>query len=450
MNCFRTTVRRALDRPRRLTIGRRAGPVLALALAATLLLSALGPPAPVAAQSAAAARLQLVVQQIKIHDDRDLIGVGEMKLVVSIRRCPEGIPAPCSYPEPDFMVEAETHFRTSTGDTVTLDRSVPGYGDYMLGDISYALGFAVNAGQQSAVHFQMTELDGLGGWSDFQDMGDVFHTLDTGEHGLGLGTHTRRSLKEEQYQWGDFTVTYEIRRVPLPDLEPVNIKVHDLPGSAKKLVCMAVLNREVDDAGPFEVALRVDGVVPPGGVATAGRLASGDAGELCVEVALPTSGQHRLAAVVDAPHAVPEFNEANNLYEQPYTAPNATSSPAPASSPAQTQADLIVSAIRVNGQVPDGKDDCKDGKNDLAMVVKNGGAAAAGSFQVRLQVDGGEAHEASVPGLEAGEEREVRFDDLRLRKGERKLTATADAKGAVAESNEENNERKVTAGCKDD
>ena len=53
----------------------------------------------------------------------------------------------------------------------------------------------------------------------------------------------------------------------------------------------------------------------------------------------------------------------------------------------------------------------------------------------------------SGDGLEAGKEREVRFDDVRLKKGERTLTALVDAKGAVAESNEDNNELKVTARC---
>jgi subtilase family serine protease len=44
----------------------------------------------------------------------------------------------------------------------------------------------------------------------------------------------------------------------------------------------------------------------------------------------------------------------------------------------------------------------------------------------------------------------VSFDDVRLRKGERTLTATADAKEQVAESGEGNNALSVTARCKDD
>ena len=39
-------------------------------------------------------------------------------------------------------------------------------------------------------------------------------------------------------------------------------------------------------------------------------------------------------------------------------------------SPSASQADLTVGAIKINGQVPDGKDDCKDGKNTVTVVVK--------------------------------------------------------------------------------
>jgi subtilase family serine protease len=69
---------------------------------------------------------------------------------------------------------------------------------------------------------------------------------------------------------------------------------------------------------------------------------------------------------------------------------------------------------------------------------------------VRLKVD--EANggpEQAVTGLEAGKVREVKFENVRLNKGEHTLTAVADAKDAVDESDEENNDRDVTARCKD-
>ena len=55
-----------------------------------------------------------------------------------------------------------------------------------------------------------------------------------------------------------------------------------------------------------------------------------------------------------------------------------------------------------------------------------------------------------MDGLEAGQEHEVRFDDVRLNEGERTLLVIADANKGIAESKEDNNELKVTARCKDD
>jgi len=420
--------------------------VVALPLAASLLLVTLPPPEPAVAQSKEEARLHIAVQQVKIHDDREgaLSGQGEIDLWVEIWECPEWAPLPCSdhrYSGPS-IAHASRRFSGATGDTVTLDQVVPREFE----------GFAVYPGYHYVVQFGMIESDDV--WSLGEEMGQVYHVLGTGERGLGLGTHTARS----SYNFsgagraGDFTITYEIRRAPLPDLRPVGIKVHDLPAGTEKLVCMAFQNAEAGDAGPFEVALYVDHVGPSRRSVTAGRLPPGTSAELCVETALPNSGQHVLAVVVDEPRALTEFNETNNVYEQPYTGPNAATSPTASPTSSPSLPDLTIGAIRVNGRAPDGKDDCKEGKNDVTVVVKNAGAADAGAFVVRLQVDGesGSGIEKSVPGLEAGQEREVRFEDVRLKKGERKLAATADAGKAVTEADEANNALTVSAGCKDD
>jgi subtilase family serine protease len=55
-----------------------------------------------------------------------------------------------------------------------------------------------------------------------------------------------------------------------------------------------------------------------------------------------------------------------------------------------------------------------------------------------------------VAALDAGKQVNVAFDDVRLGKGEHKLTATADSKTAVNESKEGNNQMAVTVGCKDE
>jgi len=80
------------------------------------------------------------------------------------------------------------------------------------------------------------------------------------------------------------------------------------------------------------------------------------------------------------------------------------------------------------------------------------GLRTATRFIVRLQVgdDEDEAKEKSITELGAGKEQEVRFDDMRLKKGRQQLTATVDSKKSIAEADEDNNEEKVTVDCRDD
>ena len=69
---------------------RRAVP--ALGLAGALVLATLGPPTPVGAAADPedlAARLQIVVKEIYILDDRDWWGAGELTLLTRVVRCPD-------------------------------------------------------------------------------------------------------------------------------------------------------------------------------------------------------------------------------------------------------------------------------------------------------------------------------------------------------------------------
>src|SRR5215212_7876108 len=88
-------------------------------------------------------------------------------------------------------------FNAGTGDTVTLDRPVPRLGDRMWGgNTSEDRGFAVYAGERYVVQFDMDEWDAAEPFGTDEYMGYAFHFLDTGELGLGIGTHTARSLKD--------------------------------------------------------------------------------------------------------------------------------------------------------------------------------------------------------------------------------------------------------------
>jgi hypothetical protein len=444
----------------------------AFSLAAGLLGSSLGAAVPAFADDPIvrdhrdpSARLQLEIKRVIVHDDMDW-GNGEVNIRYQVRTqigtCAPDEQWTCG----PIVVEGKVpQFTATDGWVQTINRIVPAQGDTLLdSSVGPGIGIPIRPGAWYGLKIVGTESD------TFSDdrMGEVRMNIIAEDGHIREGTFTQRSdsscnkyplessfctpPSSGEVTGGDgaFSVEFTIRHEPLPDLRPVNIKVLDLPGNAKKSVCMAVQNIELGFPGPFELALQIDGVVPPGGRATAGNMTPGTSGELCVEVALPTSGQHQLAVVADEPNTVLEYNETNNVYQQAYAAPpRLVPSTEPGGSPAVDQADLAVSAIRINGQTPDGKNDCEAGKNDVAVLIKNGGGTSAGSFAVQLAVDGSDVATESAAKLDAGAEREIRFDDIRLREGVRTLSAKVIG-DQLDESNEDNNTRKATAKCKGD
>ncbi len=421
----------------------------AVALAATLLAS----PAPTGAQVVGRnyvpeARIQIVLNKVYIKNDNDP-GAGEMWFQVRLN-CFQVL-MPC-LGQPSINLDGyERNFSASSGDTLWFNVVLPQSTESMnpLWGIEVETGYPLTSYQRYTVGIHMWEKDSLGDWDD---LGSLELPVNK-ENGWGIGAYPLWS--GDNYQIG-----LEIRPSPLPDLRVSSIKIYDLPGSPKKLVCMGVQNIGVVDAGPFEVVLDIvpaDGGAVSSANVFAGGLRARDGGDICIETVLPASGEHELGAAANPVAVIREFNHLNNFFKQPYTAPKASVSPTPSPAPAQSQpqpqaqADLIVTAIRLNGHVPDGKDDCKAGRNAVAVVVKNGGTEKAGSFAVRLVVDGDdeEAKEKLVADLAAGQEREVRFDDVRLKKGGHNLTASVDPKGAVAEAKEDNNDLFVDARCKE-
>jgi len=438
-----------------------------LGLAAALLLTGVGGPAPAAAQGpiihdhrmggAPVARVQVIMHSVKILDDRDgrFAGQGEFKFWYTLV-CAE-VTAKCLGENEIFLDGYERNFKASTGETFDLKQTtLPIDGSpHPYYNATAATGYPLYPGHNYRLRWGMEEYDAV---TNPEQMGDFRHHM-TPENGWGVGVHTMRSVHNDGSP-GDFALTYEVRPMPLPDLRPVNIKVEDIPGSTKKHVCTAVQNIELGNVGSFEVSLHLDGSALFGGVASAPGLTPGNHTEVCAEPELPTSGEHKLMAMVDLSQAITEYNEGNNTFERSYTGTAPAAGPVPSPGPiliagqnkaeGQDQADLTVSAIKVNGRVPDGKDDCKDGKNAVAVLVKNAGTTKAGAFAVRLGVDDGEAIEEAVDGLEAGKEREVRFGDIRLKKGEHQLAATVDPKTAIDEFDDGNNGRTVTATCRAD
>jgi hypothetical protein len=101
--------------------------------------------------------------------------------------------------------------------------------------------------------------------------------------------------------------------------------------------------------------MEVDGAIPTGGFTQAGGLASGQAGDLCVQLTLPP-GQHRLAAIVDAALSVPEVRENNNRYEQSVVARIISDSDDPSAHPTEgtTQTGQSVPVIQPTPSAPTG------------------------------------------------------------------------------------------------
>jgi hypothetical protein len=412
------------------------------------------------------ARIQLVLKGVHVLDDNDP-GDGEMIFQTSFVCL--AAPSPCLGNTSAGLDFYEKRFDAGADETYILNQTLPRVNESLnpLSDASVQVGYPIYSGQRYEFRFSLDEHDLF---SSDDRLGTVTVTLGQ-ENGWGLGTHTVRSLKGNDP--GDYEIEYEIRPTPLPDLQPTSIEVVHLAGSTDDVVCMAVVNRGALDAGPFQVALLLNSVSPPIGTVEGGGLPSGQLGKLCLHADLPKVGVHQLAAIVDAPRGIAEESEINNRLDYAYdpkainasrptgpligvstdsgsgTNPPPMPTPTPTPSPSPSLPDLAVSAIRVNGQVPDGKHDCQDGKNDITVVIKNAGPANAGPFAVELAVGKTVAANKSVSGLEAGKEREVHLDGVRLARGEHALAVTADSNEIVVESNEGNNTLVVTATCKD-
>jgi hypothetical protein len=451
---------------RRSSSGRaRRSAIAALSLCLIVLATSFGHSAPARADHREdhqpVARLQIVITRVYIANDRDRFGAGEMTLEAAVIRCPSSV---CQWPQVantgQVLAYARRGFSASSGDTVPLDRVLPGAEDRILEgyEASGEIGLAVYEGERYLLRFDMSDDDPSG--SDY--LGRALLPF-VAEGNWEIGSHSIWSQKTEEGVRGDYRIDVEIRRAPLPNLRPSIFRKPD--GSGDFLYCAEVVNDGELASEPFQLGVYFQGarqrtITSPSALDVQQRY------EHCLARSELPEEEHDLEFRVDPDRRIAERDELDNAYRWKMMAVQGASggqgatspqTPQPPSTPAQpsptpAQADLTVTAIKVRGTVPDGKDDCKEGKNDVAVVVRNGGAAGAGPFTVRLVVDGegDEAEERTVATIDAGQEREVRFDDVRLKKGQRTLTATADAAKAVAERNEDNNERTVTATCKDD
>lgn len=402
------------------------------------------------------ARVRLIIRNITIHNDQDW-GKGDISIRTRISTGRPGCnPGGCTR----MLVDSTfPEFEASDGDVVQFDRFIPAFGDTVFNnETSPEIGFPVDLDNGYDILITGTEIDTV----DDDFLGTLSVKLLDPSNQIRFGVFTERSIGLCKRSGGNpcasnipgsFSVEYEIRSAPLPDLRPVDIKVLNVAGSTDRQVCTTVQNAGVGDVSAFQITIQADGVTPTGGRYAAGRVASGQAAEMCAQMELPAaSGPHELVAMLDEPRAIPESVETNNRYvESIAIARTEDSQPTPTPAPPADQADLVVSTIKVNGKTPDGSEDCKDGKSGISAIVRNSGVRDADTFLVRLVVDGnqGEAVERSVGGLKDGKEQEVRFGDVRLKKGDHALVVTVDQKNGVTESNEGNNMLDITASCSD-
>jgi hypothetical protein len=408
------------------------------------------------------ARLQIVINKVIVHDISEPIYESntELYLLAFLERVDPSCPA---YSLDEECLSGLAHvyispMSLSEGESRDVNRVIPLTEDSSVSDgsISTAFGVPVYRGQRYRLIIIGQDQDTVPGFDDF--MGRVDRIISEGDNWIAP-PHTQRAIMDDsgkgQGEPGKFSVEYEIRRIPLPDLEPTAIKVLQLAGSPDDVVCMSVLNRGSENAGPFEVWLTVDGAIPPLGKTEAGQLPSGQFGELCVNVKLPETGTYNLSAIVDWPRGTFEENDTNNRFDLRYTAPqNATGgAPTPTPSPGTQQADLFASGISVKGEQSGGTSGCDPGRNDITVFIKNLGGAPATNFIVHLQAkpddkdDDDVSEEKPVTTLNPGSDQEVHFDDVNLKRGFYDLKATVDSKKSVSESDEDNNEFKLTVNC---
>jgi hypothetical protein len=469
------------------TIARRALP---LAFAASLVMPGLVPPDQALAEEPvvrdhrdSTTHVQLVIKRMLVHDDLDW-GDGDVSTTVRVVSQPDDCPA-CAA---DLIMTTIPEFSATDGQAVQINRIVPSAGDSIMdASVAPSVGIPIKTGFRYTLAVFAREVDP----AEDDIMGALFEDIVNDDGEIRFGTFTARAWgacnQVPLYPQfcrpdvpGAYSVEYEIRRTPLPDLQPTAFRVaEDRPGDRDDLICFTVKNRGPVASAPFLVRTAIDGTEGSTRDTPAAGLAAGESREQCTGQLLPSSGTHRATVQTDPSDTMVEMDERNNelvvgldrtsagQVRAPVGAGNATtdasdSAPAgdgpiiviraatPTPPPVftrPTQADLTVSAVKVNGEAPDGKSDCKDGKNAVAAVVKNSGPADAEGFVVRLTVDGSQVGEQTMDRLLAGQEREVTFEGVSLKTGTRKLAVAVNANGTVSESNEENNGRTVTAAC---
>jgi hypothetical protein len=469
-----------------------AGILVILALASFLFAPALGLVATAWAEDPPVhvpeTRLQLVVKRVHVFDDEDWIGSGEITIHAAVLECvspePHGV-LPCTWgskeaPNRPYASAARMFsFSADSGDDVALNTIVAtpkgGIPAKNSSDPEDAT-FLVRPDRQYAVAFLGAEGDGAG-WEQFgirwdtfvpyllidmDYMGTASMLIDEGG-GWGLGA---RSLLGSKDYGADFSVDFEIRQPALPDLVPH----HAIPrrlDDGRYVICASALNRGEAPAGPFSILLQLDNKEI--GTFDYPGLAFSEVVDHCFLIDDPMFGtkEARVRVIVNPRSsgeepALGESDFSNNGLIETIPAFRSATGQAQATAPSigvitdpglaggtTAQIDLRPTAIRVRGSDASGNNDCDPGLNTVTVVVQNRDSGTVGSFTVRLEVDGDPAGDVTVEGLQAsGQERQVNFNGVILKKGSHTLNARVDSESSVAETDEDNNRLRKEIDCK--
>lgn len=271
-------------------------------------------------------RLDIMLKVLRVLDDQDWFGSGELYLGMSLLECDRRAQVDPCWRSKDFPPHSiggwSQKLNADTGDILTIDRLFPQPGDTInTAPVAEAVGFPADPGRHYRVVFTMLEDDPtaveLAQCFTFimcdpdPKLGTV--TLDLDEaSGWGIGVHSRvRSVNDEGND-GDFEITYEVRRTPLPDLWARGIR--QIGAGDQAFYCIAVQNVGERPAGQFPLTVRANGrlirTVDP-----MPALEVGETTEHCVmRTELPTE-KHLLSFVVDETDRITELHDNNNRYE---------------------------------------------------------------------------------------------------------------------------------------
>lgn len=420
-------------------------------------------------------RLQLFVKRVHIFDDRDWLGSGELTVHAAVIECTSPEPhleLPCTGSR--VVAGRMLRFSADSGDDVQLNTLIAAPRPYASDRNSSDpedLTFNVSSGKQYAVAFLALEGDGNGlemfaDWDtfkptllpDFEYLGTARMVIDVGNN-WRVGAH---SLLGDKDYGADFSVEFDIRRPALPDLVPHHVLPRQLD-DGRYVICASTVNRGESTSAPFLLRYTWGQY---GGNTTMAGLSPGQVGNHCfLPDATFGTADIVVGVVVNPPDVFPgprvsEGDFGNNelkvtipAFRTPTSQAQATAgnqgvAAGPSSTGGTGQADLIILSVLVK-DADTGGNDCDPGKNDVTIRVRNDGPRAAASHVVRLEV-GDDETEKTLAALDGGKELDVRFDDVQFKKGQNRVTVMVDAKKTVAESDENNNERKLTVNCRDE